>query len=237
MARAAQPSRTSPPVRLTFAQNIWEPKSVRGGDPKYSTGLMFDKTKKEHLDFLRVIYNDLSACLKTAWPDERTRPRTPVMGVARNSPIKDADKYVDESGIPVVEKYPELKGHYIMRIYSKNPPPVVDRGRSEIINKGAIYSGCWAKVAMNAYDYDKPTAGVTVGLNGVQKWADGERLGGGAPPVDKMFDDESGQDDPLNYQQQGGDDPFASGGQQQRDPLGGNQQSDPLGGDDIDVPF
>jgi Protein of unknown function (DUF2815). len=63
--------------------------------------------------------------------------------------------------------------------------------------------GCWCKVNINPYARKRKTnQGISVGLNGVQKWRDGDRFGRGSYKVDDMFD--SGEDDPVNYQ----DDPF-----------------------------
>ena len=71
----------------------------------------------------------------------------------------------------------------------------------EILDANEIYGGCYCKVNMNVYTFEQPlNKGVTIGLNGIQKWADGEALGGGRPPLDEMFDvAASGSDNPANY--------------------------------------
>lgn len=88
------------------------------------------------------------------------------------------------------DRYPPetFEGCYILRAKSKQKPVVVDRKNAAITeDDNAIYGGVIANVNVNLYAYDKVGAGIAVGLNGVQKVADGEALGGGRPSVDQMF--------------------------------------------------
>lgn len=87
-----------------------------------------------------------------------------------HNPIMDGD---DKS-----DKYPEMVGHYAMKIADKrNQPFVVDRAKAEILDRRAIYAGCWVRVKFDVYAFDKVTKGVNFGLRTVQKLADGEPFG------------------------------------------------------------
>lgn len=205
---ASRPNRTTPPVRVSYPQ-VFQARAVQAGqDPKFGIVMMLDKKDKEHMAYLKGIHADLQECLAENWPDERTRPRVPLVG-GTDSPIKDGDKTVNRQGIPINERNPEYAGHYIIRAATKNRPVCVDRHMNEIMDSNEVYGGCFCKVGINAYSYDVGSnKGVTLGLNGVQKWADGESFGGGRPSADSMFE-ASGADDPDNYTS--GGDPFAAG--------------------------
>ena len=200
MASARSVARTTPAIVVCFP-NVFEMRSYQGGTPSYSVRLMFDKKNKEHMDFLRTIAKDAQQVLEAQWPDPATRPRIPIVG-DDDSSIKDGDKNCNRQRIPFKEKYPELEGHFFFNASKyKEPLYVVDRGRNENLTKKDIYSGCICKVSINAYARvrsDNP--GISWGLNGVQKWADGEHIGsGGGPRVEDMFSADTGADDPANY--------------------------------------
>ena len=93
-----------------------------------------------------------------------------------HNPIIDGDTKAD--------KYPEMAGYYTLKFGdSRNPPLVVDRAKSEIMNQKEIYAGCWVRVQFDVYAFDKVTRGVGFGLRLVQKLADGEPFGSGSAPA------------------------------------------------------
>lgn len=190
---------TTGPIRVSFP-NVFVAKSVLGGDPTFSITMMFDKKNKDQMTDLKKIHKMAELAFKDKWPDPKKAPRVPLLGDDK-SPIKDADKNKNSQGVPLNEKNPEYAGHYILRASCKEdyPPTVIDRSRQEILKKSEIYGGCICRVNFNAFAYDHTmNKGVTFGLNGVQKWEDGESFGGGRPPVDSMFDEDDEFVDPLN---------------------------------------
>lgn len=191
--------RTTPPVRISYPTVVTPRAFAAGDDPKFSVVMMFDKKNKDHMSFLKDIREDLQACLEEKWPDAANRPRTPLVG-ATLSPIKDGDKTVNREGIPYKEKNPEYEGHFFIRASTKKKPVLADRNCQEIIDANEIYGGCFCKVRLNVYAYAMPKSkGLTFGLNGVQKWGDGESFGGSREAMDEMFDADGGQDDAENY--------------------------------------
>ena len=92
------------------------------------------------------------------------------------------------------------------------PPLVIDLAHRPLTST-EVYSGCFCNVGVNVFAYDIQTGqggrtrGVTIGLNGVQKVRDGERIGGGRPSAEDIFGaaQATGFDDPSNYDSAGGD--------------------------------
>lgn len=120
------------------------------------------------------------------------------------NPLRDGDGEagdLTEDGTTKGEKYPERLGCYFINARSYKPVGVYDRTRSPITNPDDIYGGCKGKIAITLYPYSTSgNHGIGVGLNGVQKVADGEAFGGGRPSVESMFDlieedDDLGLDD------------------------------------------
>ena len=200
MAAERTEAMTTPAVRVSFP-NVFKKRSYQGGTPAFGIRLMFDKTNKEQMGFLKKLKTDMEAAQARQWPDAANRPRIPMVGHDK-SPIKDGDKNCNGQGIPFLEKSPELAGHFFMSCSSYNDVlPVVDRNREEIIDAQAVYGGCWCKVNLNAYARTRAdNPGMSFGLNGVQKVRDDERIGGGgAPSVDSMFEAAGGSNDSSNY--------------------------------------
>ena len=191
---------TTPPVRVSYTNAVFTPRAITpGADPKYSIVLLFDKSNKEQMACLKALHAAAQAAHDEKWPDKTKAPRIPIIGHDKSC-IKDADKNADGQGVPLAEKNPEYAGHYIIRAGSKSRPVVVDQNRQELLDKEAVYGGCWCKVNINPYAYSgTENKGVTFGLNGVQFWKDGERFGSGRPRVEDMFE-AAGSDDPANYE-------------------------------------
>lgn len=123
------------------------------------------------------------------------------------TPLRDADAEKDEpteDGSTKGAKYPERLGCYFLNARSTKPVGVYDRLRNPIVDSDVLYGGCKGKIAVTFYPYSTSgNHGIGVGLNGVQKIADGESFGGGRPSVESMFDmldedDDLGLDDDLD---------------------------------------
>lgn len=82
----------------------------------------------------------------------------------------------DEEGD--LERNPEYAGHYFMTVSNFQKPGLVDKDVNPILDPTEVYSGCYARVSMNAFPFNSNGAkGVSFGLRHVQKLADGEPLG------------------------------------------------------------
>jgi hypothetical protein len=210
--KVTKPPITTKSLRVSYP-SIFVPRAYNPGDtPKYSIVVLFSKADPDDMKEVGQIYADLESALNEAFPDPATRPRTALVGDTY-SPIKDGDVTIDKNGVPYREKNPEYVGHYFLRASTETPPAVVYRNNTPIIGAAEIYGGCYCKVNINVYSYEgRSNRGVTVGLNGVQKWDDGEAFGGGRPSVDQMFTPDTG---PSPFQQGGQQPPFNPGPAQQ----------------------
>ena len=147
-------------VRLSYV-NLFEPRAiVEGGPMKYGVSILIDKNDKAEVkkiqDVIDKLIREEQSILKTT-----KGLKTPL----RDGDDKDAEGY---------------KGHWYISVTSKDKPLVVDEDRQDIINPRDIYSGCYGRVSMNFFAYNKGgNKGIGVSLNSVLKLGDGEPLGGG----------------------------------------------------------
>ena len=85
---------------------------------------------------------------------------------------------------------------YFLNCNSKSAPLIVDENKQAIIDQSEVYSGCYARASITFYAYNTAgNRGIGCGLNGIQKLADGEPLGGNRETADEMFGDD--EEDPL----------------------------------------
>lgn len=163
------------------------------GSPSFDIQLLIPKSDRETA---RAILTAIKQVGESKWGDKWKGARTP---------LRDGDREKDElteDGSSKGEKYPERLGHWFLNARSTKPVGVYDRQRNLITNPDDVYAGCKAKVAVTFYAYSvSGNNGIGVGLNGVQKIADGQPLGSAKPNVESMFDlldeddDELGLDD------------------------------------------
>lgn len=100
-----------------------------------------------------------------------------------SSIIHDGDEEAD------LDRNPEYEGHFYMAMSSKQRPGVVDQDLNAVLDPTKVYSGCYARVSINAFAYNSNgKKGVSFGLNNVQFLEDGEPLGGRTRAEDDFAD-------------------------------------------------
>lgn len=153
------------PCRISFA-NIFEPKSINGGDAKYSVSCLIPKTDKKTL---LAIHKAVEA----AKEDGKTRKWGGKIPPNLKTPLRDGD--IDR---PDDENYHECM---FINATSKDAPQVVDRRVQPITDPMMVYSGCYCNVSVNFYPFNaNGNRGVAAGLCNVQFVRDGDRLSGRA---------------------------------------------------------
>lgn len=168
--------------RLSYV-NIFQPKSINGSDPKYSVSVLINKKDKETLE-------KIEKAIKAA--EELGKASKWGGKIPKNlkRPLRDGDEEREDD-----EAY---RGHYFVNATSLAKPGVVDRDLNEIIDPTEVYSGCYARLSLNFYPFDvNGNRGIACGLNNIQKWADGEPLGGRTRPEDD-FETIEDEDDFLS---------------------------------------
>lgn len=121
-----------------------------------------------------------------------------------NVPIKSIDLPF-RKGDRKVEKYPYLKGQLYLTAKSKSKPTCVGVPYTDDLEEGDLYSGCYGRLSLSLMTYEstekvrdaatgemftQTSRGVTCLLDGIQKLADGDRLGGGGGAGRSVFDDD-----------------------------------------------
>lgn len=159
-------------VRLSYA-NIWEPKSINGSDPKYSASLLIPKADTETI---KAIEAAIDAALQDGVG--KFGGKLPPKGFLK-LPLRDGDTEREDAA---------YAGHYFLNANSKNPPQVVDADVKPILDRGEVYSGCYARASITFYAFNtNGNKGVAVGLGNIQKLRDGEPLGGGNISAESDF--------------------------------------------------
>lgn len=120
---------------------------------------------------------DTSALKQIAMAAWNKSPSAKTRGAPKFLPVKpqaaNAEKY---EGFGMGELYFDAK--------TKNPVKIFDAQMKDL-PVDAIYSGCWARVKVRAYAYDKAgNWGVGFGLQAIQKIADDEKFAGGGNASD-----------------------------------------------------
>lgn len=154
-------------VRLSFV-HIFQPRQMPGStDAKYQATLLIPKSDKETL-------NKIKSAIEAARLNSAGLFNGKIPASLKNT-LKDGDAPKEDGS----EMGAECKGHYVITVSSKTKPIIVDRQNNEIIDSTEVYSGCYARCEINFFAYkSNGNMGITAGLNGVQKLADGEPLGG-----------------------------------------------------------
>ena len=164
--------------RISFA-NIFEPKSINGGEAKYSVSCLIPKDDKKTL---LAIHKAVEA----AKEDGKVRKWGGKLPPNLKLPLRDGD--IDR---PDDENYQK---HFFLNATSKDAPQVVDRHVQLVTDPMMVYSGCYCYVTINFYPFNaNGNRGVAAGLGNIQFVKDGDRLSGRASAesdFDALDDDE-----------------------------------------------
>lgn len=172
-------------ARLSYAR-LFEAQQINGqGEAIYSVCLLIPKDSpevpkikaaiKQEFEGMKARYSKLNGKDPKVW----------------TNPLRDGDAEKDSA---------EYQGCYFInakRREKQGAPIVIDGKKQYITDPNDVYSGSWGNVAVSIYSYEfTGKYGVSVGLNGVQKTRDDERLDGGISVDDFDFEDEN--DDLFN---------------------------------------
>ena len=166
--------------------NVWEPKAINGGTPKFSVSLLIPKKDT-------VTVNKLKAAIEAAYREGEAQlkgnGKTVPPLTAIKTPLRDGDAERPDD--------PAYAGHYFLNANSATAPGIVDADCQPILTRSEVYSGVYGRASISFYAFNSSgNRGVACGLNNLQKIRDGEPLGGRASAESDFsdFDDEDDDD-------------------------------------------
>lgn len=120
---------TGPDTRWSYA-NVWEPKSINGGTPKFSVSLIIPKSDQKTVAKIK-------AAIEAAYREGEAKLKgngksVPPLSVLK-TPLRDDDtERLDD---------PAYADAYFVNANSATAPGIVDADRQEIIDRSEVYSG------------------------------------------------------------------------------------------------
>ena len=173
---------TGPKTRWSYA-NVWDPKSINGGAPKYSVSLIIPKSDTKTVEKIK-------AAIQAAYEEGQSKLKgngktVPALDLIK-TPLRDGDR----------ERPDDLTyaNSYFINANSATAPGIVDADRQPILERSEVYSGVYGRASINLYAFNSNgNKGIACGLNNLQKISDGEPLGGKSRAEDD-FDTEDDDD-------------------------------------------
>jgi ABC-type glycerol-3-phosphate transport system substrate-binding protein len=168
---------TGKDTRWSYA-NVWEPKSINGGVPKFSVSLIIPKSDKKTIEAIKkaiqAAYKEGEAKLKG-----NSRSVPPLESI--KTPLRDGD-----TERPDDEAY---ANSYFLNANSTTQPGIVDANVQPILTRSEVYSGVYGRASINFYAFNSNgNRGIACGLNNLQKIRDGEPLGSRTSAEDDFAD-------------------------------------------------
>lgn len=158
---------TGPNTRWSYA-NVWEPKSINGGTPKYSVSLIIPKSDTKTVA-------KIEAAIEAAYREGEAKLKgngksVPALSVLK-TPLRDGDLERPDD--------PAYAGSYFVNANATSAPGIVDADRNPILTRSEVYSGVYGRASISFYAFNSSgNKGIACGLNNLQKIRDGEPLGG-----------------------------------------------------------
>ena len=165
--------------------NVWEPKSINGGAPRYSVSLLISKddraTVKALYDAQRAAYERGKDKLKN-----RNGSVPPLESIKTAIRDGDADRPDD----------PAYANCVFVNANTDSKPDLYDANRQPILDHAEVYSGCYGRASITFFAFNtNGNRGIACGLNGLQKIRDGEPLGGRGNTLADFMDSDDEDDE------------------------------------------
>ena len=169
MSKISNPTKviTEPATRWSYA-NVWDPKSINGGAPKYSVSLIIPKSDTKTVE-------KIQAAIQAAYEEGQSKLKgngksVPALSVLK-TPLRDGDMERPDD--------PAYADCYFINANSATAPGIVDADRNPIMERSEVYSGVYGRASINLYAFNSNgNKRIACGLNNLQKICDGEPLGG-----------------------------------------------------------
>ena len=145
---------TGPNTRWSYA-NVWEPKSINGGTPKYSVSLIIPKSDTKTVA-------KIEAAIEAAYREGEAKRKgngksVPALSVLK-TPLRDGDlERPDDSA---------YAGSYFVNANATSAPGIVDADCNPILTRSEVYSGVYGRASISFYAFNSSgNKGIACGLN------------------------------------------------------------------------
>lgn len=180
MSKIQNPTKVITGVNTRFSYaNVWDPKSINGGAPKYSVSLIIPKS-----DTATVA--KINAAIEAAYEEGQSKLKgngksVPALSLIK-TPMRDGDLERPDD--------PAYANSYFINANSASAPGMVDADCNPIMERSEVYSGVYGRASINLYAFNSNgNKGIACGLNNLQKIRDAEPLGGKTKPEDDFETD------------------------------------------------
>lgn len=170
---------TGPRTRWSYA-NVWDPKSINGGTPKYSVSLIIPKSDKKTVEAIK-------AAIQAAYEEGESKLKgngksVPALSVIK-TPLRDGDLERPDDAA--------YANAYFINANATSAPGIVDADLNPILTRSEVYSGVYGRASITFYAFNSSgNKGIACGLNNLQKVRDGQPLGGKASAESDFATDE-----------------------------------------------
>ena len=130
---------TGPRTRWSYA-NVWDPKSINGGTPKYSVSLIIPKSDKKTVEAIK-------AAIQAAYEEGESKLKgngktVPALSFIK-TPLRDGDAERPDD--------PVYADAYFINANSATAPGIVDADLNPILERSEVYSGVYGRASINLY--------------------------------------------------------------------------------------
>ena len=133
---------TGPDTRWSYA-NVWEPKSINGGTPKYSVSLIIPKSDTKTVA-------KINAAIEAAYQEGQAKLKGNGKSVpplaAIKTPLRDGDIERPDD--------PAYANAYFINANSATAPGIVDADRNPVLTRSEVYSGVYGRASINLYAFN-----------------------------------------------------------------------------------
>lgn len=157
---------TGPDTRWSYV-NVWEPKSINGGTPKFSVSLIIPKSDAKTVEKVK-------AAIQAAYEEGQGK----LKGNGKSVPKLEAIKVPLRDGDVERPDDPAYANSYFVNANSNTAPGIVDANCDPVITRSEVYSGVYGRASINFYAFNtNGNKGIACGLNNLQLVRAGEPLG------------------------------------------------------------
>ena len=148
---------TGPDTRWSYA-NVWEPKSINGGTPKYSVSLIIPKSDTKTVAKIK-------AAIEAAYKEGESKLKgngksVPALSVIK-TPLRDGDLERPDDAA--------YANAYFVNANATSAPGIVDADRNPILTRSEVYSGVYGRASISFYAFNSSgNKGIACGLNNLQ---------------------------------------------------------------------